>query len=172
MLIRTEHPRDAEAISSLLADVFALPDSPGEDVPEVVLVQALRRTDAWIPQQSLVATIDEELVGYCLCTRAHVDEVPCLALGPLAVTPDTQRRGVGTALVHEAIDIATDMSEPLIGLLGDRAYYRRFGFVPSRVAGIDPPDPSWGDYFQVKVLAPRPRVSGVFRYASPFRALG
>lgn len=170
MLIRAERHTDAQAIHSLLAEAFAVAGS-AESVPEVGLVEALRATDAWIPQQSLVATIDDEVVGYCLCTRAHVDELPCLALGPLAVNPDMHGLGVGTALVHEAIDIATDMAEPLIGVLGDAAYYRRFGFGPSGVVGIVPPDPSWGDHFQIKVLGRHAPVAGVFRYPSPFQDL-
>lgn len=172
MLVRSERPADVPAISQVLADAFRRPDSPRDPVPEVGLVVGLRSSsEAWIPQQSLVAVVEEELVGYCLGTRAHVGEVPCLALGPVGIAARWQRRGIGTALIHQAIEVATDMGEPLIGLLGDKVYYRRFGFVASREVGIEPPDPSWGDYFQVKTLPALVPVVGMFRYPEPFRTL-
>lgn len=61
----------------------------------------------------------------------------------------------------------------LVALLGEPEYYGRFGFVASSVHGIEPPDPAWGPYFQVRVLAatPPPDVSGTFRYAEPFTRL-
>lgn len=155
----------------LIADAFERPDSPDDPVPEVGLVSALRNSDAWIPQQSLVAIVDDELIGYCLSTRAHVRETAGLALGPLAVRPDRQRQGVGTALMHAAIDVAVDMGEPFIGLLGDYRYYRRFGFLPAKEHGIESPDPSWGSYFQVKTLPGYQPVAGVFRYPDPFKNL-
>lgn len=171
MLVRAERPADVPTISNLLAEAFHVPDSPHGPVPEVGLVESLRGTDAWIPQQSLVALKDDEIVGYCLCTRAHVGEAPCLALGPIGVAVARQRSGIGTALIIHAIETADEMGEPLIGLLGDRRYYRRFGFVPGREVGIDPPDRSWGDAFQVKTLSAFRQVSGVFRYPSAFSDL-
>ncbi len=61
----------------------------------------------------------------------------------------------------------------LVALLGEPAYYRRFGFVPSSTHGIEPPDPAWGPYFQVRVLAATPpeTLAGTFRYAEPFSRL-
>lgn len=171
MMIRSERPADAPEISALLADAFRRPDSPDDPVPEVGLVLALRGSEAWIPQQSLVAIVDDELIGYCLCTRGYVRETPGLALGPIAVRIDRQRQGVGTALMHAAIDIAIEMGEPFIALLGDHRYYRRFGFEAATEAGIQSPDPSWGRYFQVKTLPDFEPVSGVFRYPSPFESV-
>lgn len=171
MLIRSERLDDISEISGLLADSFRRPDSPEDPIPEVGLVVSLRGSNAWIPQQSLVAVFEDEVLGYCLCTRAHVRDVPCLALGPIGVAPARQRQGVGTALMNQAIEIAIDMGEPLIGLLGDYRYYRRFGFVPSGELGIDPPEPSWGAYFQIKTLPAFEPVTGLFRYADAFRAL-
>ena len=64
------------------------------------------------------------------------------------------------------------MGEHLIALLGSPDYYSRFGFRPSMESGIEPPNPDWGDYFQVRSLRDvKPAVSGVFTYAEPFNAL-
>ena len=57
-------------------------------------------------------------------------------------------------------------------LLGDPAYYSRFGFKPAKSLGIDAPDPAWGDYFQALPLAAYDSsMVGAFRYAAPFSAL-
>ena len=57
-----------------------------------------------------------------------------------------------------------------VALLGDPAYYRRFDFEPAASLGIAAPDPSWGAYFQARVLT-GPPVEGTFRYAAPFDRL-
>ncbi|MGD2042433.1 MAG: N-acetyltransferase [Acidimicrobiia bacterium] len=168
MLIRSERPADVPEISRLVAEAFRPPDSPDNPVPEVALVETLRASGAWIPEQSLVAMMEEEMVGYCLCTRAHVGVVACLALGPIGVAADRQRQGIGSALMNTAIAIGVDMGEPLIGLLGDPRFYGRFGFVPGAQVGIEPPDPSWGEAFQIKTLPAFRQASGVFRYPAAF----
>jgi putative acetyltransferase len=170
VLIRAENPADLGSIDMVLSRAFARPerDSPPD---EVGLVHSLRGTDAWVPQQSLVAIDDDEVVGHSLCTRAMVGDLPCLALGPIGVVPDRQGEGIGTALVNSSVDIAVEMGESLIGLVGDHAFYGRFGFVPGSSVGIDPPDPSWGTYFQVRLLPAYRGVEGVFEYPGPFRVI-
>jgi putative acetyltransferase len=88
------------------------------------------------------------------------------------VLPDHQGSGVGAALMHAVLGAADACDEPLVGLVGEPAYYRRFGFAPGADRGIDAPDPDWGDYFQVRALsAYTPDLRGRFRYAPPFDAL-
>jgi putative acetyltransferase len=92
-----------------------------------------------------------------------------LALGPLAVRPDSQRRGVGSALMHAVLRAADALDEPLVALLGSPAYYSQFGFRPSGEYQIVPPRPEWRPHFQVRVLAGyRPSVRGMFTYPAPF----
>lgn len=104
------------------------------------------------------------------CTRGDVDGVPALGLGPIAVRPAAQGRGVGSALMHAVLGAAEAADEPLVALLGDPAWYRRFGFGPASSSGIVAPDPAWGEYFQVRVLRPSP-PAGTFGYARPFAEL-
>jgi putative acetyltransferase len=54
-----------------------------------------------------------------------------LGLGPLGVEPGWQRRGVGSALMHAILGGAEACGETLVGLVGDPAYYGRFGFAPA-----------------------------------------
>jgi putative acetyltransferase len=170
VLIRRESAGDADAIRAITAAAFARPGRPNQVPPEVRLVDELRESEAWLPALSLVATgPGGEVIGHVLCTRAHVDQAPVLALGPLTVRPDRQRAGVGSALVHAVLGAGDALGEPLVALLGDPGYYRRFGFRLAAEYQINPPMASWQPHFQVRVLTCyRPSVAGTFRYAEPF----
>jgi putative acetyltransferase len=168
MLIRRELPGDVEAIRAVIAAAF---DPQGAATPvEVGLVDELRASDAWLPALSLVAIRpDGELVGHVVCTRARIGEEPVLGLGPLAVHPSQQRRGVGLALMHAVLGAADALGEPLVVLLGHADYYPRFGFRLAAEYGITPPVPEWAPHFMVRTLsAYRPELRGAFAYAEPF----
>lgn len=173
MWVRREELGDEAAIRAIHDAAFRRPERPSAVPPEVQLLDELRTSPAWIPRLSLVAVVDEHLVGHVICTRAHVGETePVLALGPIAVEPAMQNRGVGQALMHAVIGAADALDEPLIGLLGSPSYYSRFGFRPAASVGITPPDPAWGDHFQVRLLSSyQPEMLGRFSYASPFGRL-
>jgi predicted N-acetyltransferase YhbS len=163
VLIRREAAGDADTIRAVTIAAFGRP-------AEATLVDELRVSDAWLPALSLVATTSAgEIVGHVVCSRGQVDGSPVLGLGPLSVRPDRQRDGVGSALVQAVLGAADALGEPLVVLLGDPAYYRRFGFAPSSDYGIVPPVPEWQPYFQVRTLTGyQPAVRGGFRYPEPF----
>ena len=173
MLIRRELPADVQAIHDVHVRAFA-PAYPDAEPVEPKLTDDLRRSDAWIPQLSLVAVRDDVVVGHVCCTRAHLlpSEFGVLGLGPIGVEPRLQRAGVGAALMHAVIGAADALDEPLIVLLGHPTYYPRFGFVPAASLGIAPPEPSWQEAFMGRTLtAYDPTLTGEFRYAEPFRSL-
>jgi len=118
---------------------------------------------------SLVAVEDGELVGHVLVSRAHVDEAPVLALGPIGVLPAWQRRGVGAQLMEVAIAEAEARGEPLIALLGHPWYYPRFGFRPARPLGIEPPFEVADDVWMALPLSTYAHdLKGRFRYHPGF----
>jgi putative acetyltransferase len=171
VLIRRESARDTDVIYAITAAAFARPGQPPGETPlEAGLVDELRADPAWLPQLSLVAaTPAGEVTGHVLCTRGHVGQTPVLALGPLTVRPDSQRRGVGSALMHAVLGAADALDEPLVALLGNPAFYSRFGFRPSSEYQIVPPRPEWQPHFQVRVLACyQPAIRGTFTYPDPF----
>ena len=172
MLIRREPGDDVGPVAAVTTAAFG-----GEHATppvETRLLEELRRTDAWVPQLSLVAVGDGgDVVGHVVCTRAHLGSGPALGLGPISVRPDRQRRGVGSALVHAVLGGADAMGEPVVVLLGDPAYYRRFGFRPAAEYGIAPPLDEWAPHFQARTLhAWDPAMRGRFTYAEPFSRVG
>jgi putative acetyltransferase len=171
VLIRRETPEDVPAVAAVTTAAFG--DGAGAPEPiETRLLSRLRADDGWLPALSLVAIGDGAVVGHVVCTRGFVDDVPVLGLGPTSVRPDRQRRGVGTALMHAVLGAADATGEPLVALLGDPAFYARFGFVAASELGIAAPDPAWGAYFQARALsACPPGLTGAFRYAAPFAEL-
>ena len=149
---------------------FGQPDS-GTPV-EAPLVDALREDGVVVAALSLVALDGDDVVGHVVCSRGQVGERPALGLGPLGVLPAHQRRGVGQALMHGGLAAADALQEPAVFLLGDPAYYGRFGFVPARSLGVAPPEAGWADFFQARALSAWDgSLRGTFRYAAAFDRL-
>ena len=166
MIVRRE--RDSDRAASRVVQMAAFRSGDEEPI-EARLLDDLRRCNGWIPALSWVAVTDGVVVGHNVCTRGHVGDVACVGLGPIAVAPNAQRSGCGSALMHAMIGAADASGEPLIAVLGDPAFYSRFGFVTSTDLGIDPPEAAWSVHFQVRTLnAWNPTISGSFRYATPF----
>lgn len=175
--LRREEPGDVEEISALVGAAFAQaahsapPVRAGGPPGEVDLLDWLRDDVGWLPDLALVAVSDGRIVGQVVCTRADIDREPALGLGPLSVHPELQGHGIGTALVREVLTRAEGSGETIVALVGDPAYYRRFGFVPARDLEVVSPDPGYGDYFQARRLGDRDHPRGRFRYAAPFDRL-
>jgi putative acetyltransferase len=152
--LRPEQPADTGPIHQVLAAAFARPDVATP--PEVRLVDALRDSDAWIPELSTVVEYGGEVVAYALLSRVRVGPGgwPALALGPVAVAPHRQRIGHGTAAVQAALEAATELGERLVVVLGAPAFYRRFGFLPAAKLGLSSPWSGLGDPWQALVLPP------------------
>ncbi len=168
-IIRREQPGDIATVREIQAAAFK--QSEAEPV-EARLLDELRSCAGWIPELSLVAEREGAVVGHNVCTRGHVGEVPCVGLGPIGISPDLQRDGLGSALMHAMIGAADALGEPLVALLGSPDYYSRFGFVASSELGIDPPEEAWGVFFQARPLTTwDASITGQFRYAEPFNNL-
>ncbi len=173
MLIRRETSSDVDSVRAVIAAAFARADQSGVVSAELALVDELRASESWIPGLSLVAVEPQgAVIGHVLCTRGYLGSAPALALAPLCVRPDQQRRGVGEALMHAMLGAADALDEPLVALLGDPGYYQRFGFSLAQNFDIDPPVPAWAPHFQARVLsAYRPSLRGTFAYPAPFDQL-
>jgi putative acetyltransferase len=170
VILCQEGPDDRAAVFAVHTSAFARPDNGSP--AEARLVEALRDAGDAIPALSLVALVDEAVVGHVMCSRGSVDGRPLAGLGPLGVVATHQRRGVGSALMHAVLAAADARGEPAVVLLGDPDYYRRFGFVLAEPLGILPPDPGWAGHFQVRPLRGWDgSLRGTFRYPPAFDGL-
>ncbi len=169
MLIRRERVDDVEAVAAIHRVAFARPEGGVEPV-EVPLYRALRAGDDFVPALSIVATVEDVVVGHVISTRAHLGGARiALGLGPISVLPEHQAAGVGSALMHASLGAADALEYPVVCLLGDPGYYSRFGFRPAADVGITAPDESWGVHFQARTLSSwTDDLAGPFRYAAPF----
>ena len=107
------------------------------------MVDAIRRSDRFVPELSLVAELEGAVVGHVMLSYVELgeDSRRVLELGPMSVAPEHQRNRIGSALVEEALRRADERGEPLVLVLGHPTYYPRFGFRPASELGLFPPDP-------------------------------
>ena len=130
MLIRSEALADQLAIDRLLKNVF-----PTE--AEAALVRALRENGH--NTLSLVACNDDgEVVGHLMFSPVQVGEIDTgvQGLAPLCVHPDYRQQGIAAQLVREGFDTLNEFGYPACVVLGDPAYYSRFGFKPAADFGL------------------------------------
>jgi putative acetyltransferase len=168
VVLRRERAEDVDGIRAVQAAAFTQ-SSVAEEPVEAALVDALRASDEWIPQLSIVATSEGRVVGHVVCSRGWVDGRPALGLGPIGVLPELQGRAIGHALMHAVLGAADGLDEPVVCLLGSPDFYARFGFVRSTEVGIDPPNPAWAEHFQARPLTAFSNdLAGTFKYAAPF----
>jgi putative acetyltransferase len=165
LIVRQERESDRAAADAIHRRAFGRDD-------EATIARRVRASDRFVPELSLVAVDDDGIVvGHVLVSYADLEgtEARLLLLGPIAVEPERQRRGVGSELVRAALARAAELGEPLVLLEGDPAYYGRFGFVRADELGLLPPAGTPPPGFQVVVLdADRPLPSGRVRYPPAF----
>ena len=165
-MIRPAEPEDAAAIRAVHEAAFPTP-------LEADLVEALvREGDAIV---SLVAVRQGELVGHVLLSRMAVTgdgrALRALGLAPVGILPGFQGAGVGGALIEAAVAVARASGEELVFLLGEPAYYERFGFSAATAAPFA--SPYAGPYFMALALQPGfvSPASGSAAYARAFSDL-
>ena len=126
MQIRLERPEDATTIHALTDAAFE--GMPFSDQTEARLVDALREAGALT--LSLVATEGGDIVGHVAFSLVTIngETGDWYGLGPVSVWPDRQRMGIGQALIRDGLQRLQSLGAGGCVLLGDPAYYRRFGF--------------------------------------------
>ncbi|MEH2096755.1 GNAT family N-acetyltransferase [Nostoc sp.] len=122
---------------------------------EAKLVEKIRCSDRYIPELSLVAEVENVVVGHILFSYIDlVDEetLQVLGLAPMAIHPQFQRQGIGSKLVQVGLEIADTKKEAMVIVLGHPHFYNRFGFQASVNYEITSPFPVPEDVFMVKAL--------------------
>ena len=147
VVIRERTSADDAAIRRLNDDAFG-------GHYESRLIEDLRA--AGLDAVELVAVENDDIVGHILfsvlATTIDRQTVPALALAPMAVRPDRQRRGTGSALVRAGLDLARHRDWRAVIVLGHKGYYPRFGFSATLARPLEAPFS--GDAFMALELAP------------------
>ncbi len=167
MIIRREKTADHGVIYALVRNAFA--SAQHADGSEHDLVNALRKGRAYIPHLSLVAEMDGRIVGHIMFTKAKVGNTAVLALAPLSVLPEYQRRGVGSALIQEGHRIAGELGYGYSIVLGSETYYPRLGYLPADTLGIRAPfDVPRENFMACKLTDNASAIQGTAQYAKEF----
>jgi putative acetyltransferase len=134
--IRPAEPLDDAAILSVVEEAFA--DETRDASEELDIVRGTWAVRSPAQRIEFVAerADDARVVGHVLAAMGDLDGQAVAGVAPLGVAPAHQRAGVGTALMHALSDEAARRGWPVLLLLGDPAYYGRFGFTPAAALGI------------------------------------
>lgn len=165
--IRPESPADCPAVHSFLTAAFGQRD-------EADLVDRIRRAPGYDPDLSLIAELDHHIVGhihFSPITIASSDaSTPALALAPVSVLPECQRRGIGSALVRDGLSACRAAGHRLVIVVGHPDYYPRFGFTPAHTFNILPPFDVLPPAFMALALnsGALDGVCGTVRYPAPW----
>ena len=163
--VREETAADIDVVREINELAFGQPGEAG-------LVDKLRESCTEV--LSLVAIQDDHIVGHILFSPVTIEsdgrEVVGIGLGPMAVRPEYQNRGIGTALVREGLARLKAQGCDFVVVLGHPQYYPRFGFVPAGRYGIrcewEVPD----EVFMIQVFS-KTILSGLARYRPEFSEL-
>ena len=167
--IRPERPGDEEVIAEVNRRAFG-----GEE--EVGIIAAIRGSEYFIPELSLVAESEDRLVGHIMFSlinliRFDQPAETILSLAPMAVDPEDQNKGIGSALVRAGMEKARELGHRIVIVIGHPGYYPRFGFMQARILGfeigINVPD----EAFMVAGLQPDAlqESSGMVQFSPPFK---
>lgn len=144
-------------------------------VGESTLIDAIRQSDIFITELSLVAETDQkEIIGHILFNPITIESehksVQALALAPMAVKPTYQKRKIGSSLINAGLKQFRELGYESVVVLGHSEYYPRFGFEISSNKGIRAPFDVPDESFMVAELIPKSleNVQGTVKYSEPF----
>lgn len=167
ILIRQETEQDFESIFELLSKTF------GQD-NEAVLVKLLRKSTTFIPELFLVATTNNLILGHIVFTQIIIqnpqEQFTSLALAPIAVLPEFQKKGIGGKLIQASLQKAKKCGFTSVIVLGHERYYPQFGFEPANKWKIQAPFPVPDTVFMgIELVKDALKtVSGVVQYPEEF----
>ncbi len=143
--IRDVRDADHDRVCAVVVAAFGQED-------EAMLVHRL--WDAGAVTIERLAVVDDEIVGYCAfspvtCTPKLVG--PLFGLAPVAVRPDHQRTGLGSAMIKDGLKACRELGARMIAVLGDPKYYGRFGFEPASEKNMSWAAQDAGDAFRVMI---------------------
>jgi putative acetyltransferase len=138
MVIRREKPEEFPQIYDLVKVAFQT--ARVSNGKEQDFTNQLRSGGNYIPELALVAEDNGKLVGHIILTKAHIvngsNKFEILYLAPISVVLAYRNKGIGSGLIKESFKLAKEMGYTSVLLVGDPAYYHRFGFKAAVIFGI------------------------------------
>lgn len=169
MEIRTERLSDYSEVFNLNYLAF------GNRADESRLIERIRLSEGFIPELSLVAEENDQIVGHALFSKAEIVEDEnrneIIVLAPIAVLPSNQKTGVGGKLIQEGLKRCEALGFDFVFLIGHPTYYPKFGFKPAREHGFDLKQFNVSDNVFMVFELPEgktKRIKGELRYPKPF----
>lgn len=142
---------------------------------EAQLVDLLRKREDYIPDLSIVAVVNDQVVGHILFPQILIvqddtHQHKSLALAPISVLPSFQRQGIGKKLVEYGLQKAKELGFTSVIVLGHKEYYPKFGFQPTEKWNIKAPFDVPSECFMAIELVPDAlqNVSGTVKYPEEF----
>lgn len=173
ILIKKERPEEYNTTEEVVKKAFS--NEEYSDKKEHLLVNRIRKSDAFIPELSLIAIDqDHEIVGHILLSKITIvnddKTVDSLALAPVSVIPEHQKKGIGSQLIHTALKKAKEIGYHSVIVLGHPDYYPKFGFKQARLWNIRAPFDVPDEVFMALELTENylENVQGVVHYSSAF----
>ena len=165
--IRKENKNDYNEVYNVIKKAFETAEHSDEN--EQDLVVRLRKSKAFIPELSLVAVEENKIVGYILFTKIKIKDNIELALAPLAVLPEYQRKGIGKKLIETGHNIAKNLGYHYSIVLGSENYYSKMGYIPAIQYGIKAPFQVPDENFMaIKLNDTNIEIKGTVEYAKEF----
>ncbi|MEZ0181741.1 GNAT family N-acetyltransferase [Flavobacterium oncorhynchi] len=128
--LRQENENDYKSVFQLIEKAFEKEEY--SDHKEQFLVERLRKSEAFIPELSIVAEVEDKIVGHILFTKLEIknesQSFQSLALAPVSVLPEFQGKGIGSKLILYGHELAKELGYKSVILLGHQDYYPRFGY--------------------------------------------
>jgi len=168
--IRAEKEEDREAIFEVNKLAFGQED-------ESRLVDALRESDDFIYELSLVAVKEGKVVGHILFSpiaiETEIGYIRVLSLAPMAVLPEFQRQGIGSELVLKGLEERERFGHEVVVVIGHPDYYPRFGFSSAKTKGLEAPFEVPDEAFMVLEIkkGALEGVSGMIKFPPAFDGL-
>jgi len=168
MNIRPENQTDYQQVAQIHKLAFGQKD-------EADLVEKIRASPYYIPELSLIAELNNSVLAHLMLSYIHLvnqETFQVIGLAPIAVHPNFQNKGIGSALVNNALNKTNALGEALVIVLGHPQFYSRFGFKPSTNFGIQSPFPVPEENFMVKPLSNYlPNYKGEVVYPEAFQEI-
>ena len=165
--IRKEDVNDYGEVYNVIKTAFKKAEHSDGNEQDVVVL--LRKSNSFIPELSLVAVNENKIIGYILFSKVKIGNDTELALAPIVVLLEYQRKGVGTLLIKEGHKIAKQLNYNYSIVLGSNKYYSRLGYIPASKYNIKAPfDVEDECFMAIKLNESEKIINGIVEYDKAF----